>query len=387
MNGLSCKALLGTYAAFVVGCGSGTEPSTPTTGNSRFPMLVNEGGHILSPLRLIVVAAANDTLRDSLFAFAKALPTSTWWPAVATPYGVSPTATAFTVTGPPLVPGTQLTLADIDAYVQAAAIDSAGFAADGRTTYLIFLPAGVSCATGACPPYSAFHTPFGPFNALAVVARSSGATLPGLTMAASHEIIESATDPEEDAWKLESAFHPWTVSPWGLDDGGTFEENADICVGTRYLDGGFYYQRVFSNQAAALGGDPCVPAISTPYFNVTTNGWYSTTTGEVSIPITGWSVGAVPDWVIFKSAGPKTASLPVATTTLSCPDTVLANNARQCGLNNGKTATLHVVLPPGSISQTFFTFHLFSYTVANGQLGGGPGQDNFHTWIVGVYVP
>ena len=374
MNGLSRKALLGAYAAFIVGCGTGTEPSTPTTGNSRFPLLVNEGGHILSPLRLVVVVAANDSLRDSLFAFAKALPTSQWWPAVATPYGVSPTATAFTVTGPPIAAGTQMTLTDIDAYVQAAAIDSAGFAADGRTAYLIFLPEGVSCASGGCPPYSAFHRPFGAFNALAVVVRTQGATMQSMTLAASHEIIESATDPEEDAWKLESAFHPWTASPWGLDDGGTFEENADYVHGTRYLDGGFYYQRVFSNQAAALGGDPCVPAISTPYFNVTTNGWYSTTTGEVSIPISGWSVGTVADWVIATTAGPRTPSLAAPTLSFSCPDTVLATNGRNCGLNNEKTATMHVVLPPGSGSQTFFTIHLLSYPLhANGGPGGGAG--------------
>jgi hypothetical protein len=123
-----------------------------------------------------------------------------------------------------------------------------------------------------------------------------------------------------------------------------------------------------------------------PYFNVTTNGWYSTTTGEVSIPITGWSVGTVADWVIFYSPGRQNASA-LPTITLACADTVVANGGRHCGLNNGKTATLHVVLPPGSESQTFFTFHVFSYSVANGQLGGGQGEDNFHTWIVGIYVP
>lgn len=388
MNGLSRKALLGACAASIVACGTGTEPSTPTTGNSRFPILVNEGGHILSPLRLVVVVAANDGFRDSLFAFARALPTSRWWPAVATPYGVSPAATAFTVTGPPIAAGTQMTLTDIDAYVQAAAIDSAGFTADGRTTYLIFLPPGVTCVVGACPPYSAFHTPFGALNAVAVVTRFQGATIQSMTLNASHEIIEAATDPEWNAWKLESAFHPWSASPWGLDDGGSFEENADMCEGTRYLDGGFYYQRVFANQAAALGGDPCVPAASAPYFNVTTNGWYATTTGEVSIPITGWSVGTLADWVIFTTAGPRTPSLAAPTLSFSCPDTLLADGVRYCGINNGKTATLHVVLPPGSISQSFFSFHLLSLRIdANGQAAAGPGEDNFHTWIVGVYVP
>ena len=387
MNKHSRIALLGACAAAIVGCGDSTGPSTSTNGNSRFPMLTNYGGHLLSPLRLVAVVAGNDSLRDSLFAFAKALPASHWWPAVATPYGVSPTATAVTVTGPPITAGTVMTLADIDAYVQAAAIDSAGYGADGRTVYAIFLPPGVSCTETYCvPPSGAFHVPFGSTNALAVLVRFQGATLQTETVAASHEIIESATDPEEDAWKLVSPFHPWTGSPWGLDDGGSFEENADICVGTKFLDGGFYYQRVFSNQAAALGGDPCVPTIATPYFNVTTSGWYSTTTGEVSIPITGWSTGTRPEWVLTASSGPHTASLTTAALSFSCPDTLLVNGGRYCGINTGKTATLHVVLPPGAVSQTFFSFHLFSVPVsANGQIA--PGDDNFHTWIVGVYVP
>lgn len=117
MNRLSRTAILGACTAAILGCGSSTEPSTAMTGISRFPVLPNGGGRILSPLRVIFVAAANDTLRDSLFAFAKALPTSHWWPAVATPYGVSPTVTVFTGTGPPMAPTAQLSIADVDAYV------------------------------------------------------------------------------------------------------------------------------------------------------------------------------------------------------------------------------------------------------------------------------
>ncbi len=391
MNGFSRTAFLGACAAVIIGCGSGTEPSPSMTGNSRFPMLVNEGGHILSPLRLVVVVAANDSLRDSLFAFAKALPASQWWPQVATPFGISPTATAFTVAGPPIAAGTQMTLADVTAYVQAAAIDSAGYAADGRTMYLIYLPAGVSCiSAGACALYPAFHVSFRTFDALAVVARNQSGfrtMMEAMTLNASHEIIESATDPEVDAWKLESPLHPWTGSPWGLDDDSNVEENADMCEGTRILDGGFYYQRIFSNQAAALGGDPCVPAIPTPYFNVTTNGWYPTTTGEVSIPITGWSVGTVADWELAWGSGPHTTSLSAPTASISCPDTVFLTRSSFCAMNNGRTAMLHVVLPPGAGSQTYFSIRVFSFRIdANGQTGG-PGEDYTHRWIFGVYVP
>ena len=230
---------------------------------------------------------------------------------VATPYGVSPTATAFTVTGPPIAAGTQMTFVDVDAYVQAAAVDSAGYAADGRAAFLVFLPTGVSCASGGlCSTASAFHRAFGTstrgqFDAVAVVVRSQGSTMEGMTLTASHEIIESATDPEEDAWKLESADHRLDRQPLGVGRRRKRSKRMRTSAkGRGYLDGGVYYQRMFSNQAAALGGDPCVPAIPMPYFNVTTNGWYSTTTGEVSIPVTGWSVGAVADWGLVWGPGP-----------------------------------------------------------------------------------
>ena len=358
-------------------------------------MLTNYGGPLLSPLRLVVIAAANDSLRDSLFAFANALPRSQWWPAVATAFGVSPTVNAYTVAGPPIASGTQMSMGDIDAYVKAAATDSSVFTeADGRTAYVMFLPAGVGCTGSVYCPSGSFHLPFLSNDALAVVGRFQGATLTSLTENASHEIIESATDPALNGWKLESASPPWEASPWALDDvsqlpfagtGAVFEENADMCEGTRYLDGGFYYQRVFSNQAAALGGDPCVPAIPPPYFNVTTNGWYPTSTGQVSIPITGWSVGTVPDWVLVVNYGVQTSALPQPTLSLPCPDTVLVSGVRACGLNNGKTATLHVVLPPAA-SGAFFTFHLYTGHVdANGLTP--PDEDYSHRWIVGVYVP
>jgi len=95
-------------------CGSSTEPSSPPdSGNSRFPLLSNGGGHVLSPLRLVTVIAANDLVRDSLFAFTKAIASSRWWKEVAGPYGISQTTTAVTVTGPAIAPGTNFTFSDV----------------------------------------------------------------------------------------------------------------------------------------------------------------------------------------------------------------------------------------------------------------------------------
>jgi hypothetical protein len=268
--------LLALIADTTVGCGSSTEPKGPAVSTSGFPLMTNGGGHVLSPLRLIVIAAQNDDLRDSLFAFAKALPATQWWKTISSPYGISPNATAVTVTGPPIQPGT-MQFSDLRAYVQKAAVDSAGFQPDGRTAYVVFLPPGVSCTGGLCSLFGTFHTGFGTADALAVVPRQPAgliAQMEELTSAASHEIVEAATDPWLDAWRIVAPSIPWEGNPWILDDGGLIangsriEENADLCEATRYLEGGFYYQRIFSNDAALLGADPCVPAIATPYYVV-----------------------------------------------------------------------------------------------------------------------
>src|SRR5205823_1969425 len=65
-------------------------------------------------------------------------------------------------------------------------------------------------------------------------------------------------------------------------------------------EGRFTYQRVWSNRAAAVGGDPCVPAIAATYMNVwIAYGWYPVKPGAtVSIDVTGWATADVRAWEI-----------------------------------------------------------------------------------------
>jgi hypothetical protein len=346
------------------------------------------GGHVLSPLRLVVIAAANDPMRDSLFAAAMALPSSQWWRAVSAPFSISTTATAFTVTGPPIASGTTLAFTDVTAYVQHAAIDSAGYHTDGKTLYLIYLPPGVGCTGSSCAIYSAFHVPFESTDGLAIVKRSTTSTIASMTTVASHEITEAATDPIYDGWRLVGNFYPWNANPWATDDGGSFEENGDFCSGTRYIEGGFYYQRVYTNQAVSRGSDPCVPSIPVPYYLATTaKDWYSTTAAAVDVPITGWSDGAVADWVVTVGAGPHTSSLAAAGVSLSCADSVTIAGTRYCAFNRGRTATVHVTLPGPGLSKAYFTARVFSFRVGPNGERPPAGEDPVHRWIFGVYVP
>ncbi len=172
----------------------------------------------------------------------------------------------------------------------------------GTTCYLLYLPDGVH--NSGPVPFDAYHAPF-PSSAAtlgdgwAVVSRSTpyggGETqLQELTRAASHEVLEAATDPTWNSWSLDAVpATPWMGSIWrSFQDPGPIE-SADLCEGARRIEAnGDEYQHFFSNAAAAANGDPCVPPASTsaePYFNVTTAAdWYSATAGQrIDVPFTG----------------------------------------------------------------------------------------------------
>ena len=393
------KTLCARVAALVVAtaavaCSNGVEPTKSgfaPAKHAAFPRIVNQGGPILTPLRLVVIIAANDPLRDSLTAFATAMASSHWWQQVAAPYGIAQTATSASVIGPPIASGTSLAPAAVVNYVQAAAIDSAGYQHDGRTTYMMFLPAGVAYASDSlCQGYLALHVPFAN-DGLAIVQRCQShfhSMFDAMTSFASHELIEAASDPLWNAWRLTSPFLPWNGSAWALDDGGVFEEAADFCETTEYHEGGYLYQRSFSNDAVAAGGDPCVPAIAPGYYNVTTDqDWYTATAGVATIPFTAWSTDSVADWVVLAASGPRTQSLAAPTVVLSCADSTTINGVGYCRMNNGKSGTVRVTLPAGTGSKSYFTVRVFSLRVGSDGQRPPQGEDYHHYWMVGVYVP
>src|SRR5262249_3642797 len=83
------------------------------------------------------------------------------------------------------------------------------------------------------------------------------------TVAASHEYIEAATDPEVGAG---TAFY-MQDQLWSLEGG----EVGDLCEtgkNSSTTESGFTVQRIWSNKAAKASHDPCVPApAGDVYFN------------------------------------------------------------------------------------------------------------------------
>jgi hypothetical protein len=150
-----------------------------------------------------------------------------------------------------------------------------------QALYVFYLPDGTQVSNHGqqgCRDFTGYHSsvalPNGSLVAYAVIPRCT-TTAPlskqdGVTSSASHEILESASDPyfenQKGAWgAIDAADIGFSVFP------GT--EIGDLCLLSNDAiftptDFSFAVQRVWSNQAALAGENPCVPGdTSTPYFN------------------------------------------------------------------------------------------------------------------------
>src|SRR5262249_8411331 len=143
-------------------------------------------------------------------------------------------------------------------------------------------------ASGGTEPHHQLFSGSGFHDGFAAIQPIS-TNLDDYTGSASHEIIEAATDSSigsHKGWALydDTSLQPYEQTVWLASDGNLHVEVADLCEGTRIRIGSYLYQRSFSNQAAGLNGDPCVP-------HDPSQGWFNTTpfiSGPV-IPVnTGW---------------------------------------------------------------------------------------------------
>ena len=109
-----------------------------------------------------------------------------------------------------------------------------------------------------------------------------GRALQYVTLAASHELAEAATDPFSVRARGRPSSATTSTSTTPRPTPGTTVvggEVGDMCFDDLGLGqdedgrGGFTVQRIWSNAAAAAEQRPCVPALSRPYFNVAPEQW------------------------------------------------------------------------------------------------------------------
>lgn len=261
---------------------AGTTPSEPTPGNvliaQRLPRVEYLGGPFLRHPRVVTITVAGDdaALVSRLERFGEAVTRSGWWREVTDGYCVRPgdcigqgrPAHAAQLVEP--LPD-RVSDADVADLLAAAAGAGTFGELDSDTILLFYLPDGVNFIDAVSGRYCddgprALHSALDVNDtriAYAVVPRCGDAA--DLTASASHEILEATTNP--DPARRGFAFRGGAAS-------GAFTaagvEPADVCGliapdGRVVVDGGFAVQRAWSNRAAALGHDPCVPAPEGPY--------------------------------------------------------------------------------------------------------------------------
>jgi hypothetical protein len=372
--------------------GSDASSSGSAGSHPAWPQVPDNGGPLLQPVKIVAVVASGDPLASSFFAFIDGLASSSWWKTVTAEYGVGTVRSTVHVTGPAMTSNPDDN--GMDAYVEQAISGTPAAAPDGQTLYVLFLPPGIvgvdpkQGPNTGCQLYAGYHWPLGTGGDVRAVVQRCPLQAGGpdelgdATITASHEIVESVTDPASGTgWNLgdPSNPQPWTASPWIA---GLQGEIGDLCTGTEWTEGAYDYQRIWSNAAAATGGDPCKPAYSSvPYYNTSApQGWYTVSPGgTIDIPLTGFSTGTISDWSLYATL--LNSSDPGYTATISSPKTVSQQGVVFEMINNGKNATMTVTAPAGAGSGSWAVFGIQSVPEV------GVGGDPQHLWPVGVHVP
>jgi hypothetical protein len=181
----------------------------------------------------------------------------------------------------------------------------------------------------------------------------------GRAFVAAHELIEAATD-----------------SGSGDRFGFVQSEVGDLCDGKYQSSAGYLLPTIWSNAAAAAGGDPCVPALGGPFFDVSVAplGPQTVAPGATAtLTLTGWSTAPVGDWRVGGAAQPKVVAegAPDGTFTVSLPQDMI---------NNGRQITMTVAAAPDAVAGATATIALVSHD----RLGGTKGRLQLITVTVGA---
>jgi hypothetical protein len=380
------RGLLLSSLLAAVGCGGGGTPQTSggqstsgTTGSASssgtsgsssagnftpaahepLPVIVDRGGPVWSPLNPVTIRLPGARL--DLGADVDVLLSAGWFEAVGAEYGVAggQHLANYEVPdpSPSMVSGSDVKQLIMD-LIDAGSVPPPAIG----TVYAIEYPSSTTVTwNGAtsCTSLGGYHGELVWGDAgvpyAVVFDCPTGVVLPdpvqSAEIAASHELLEVATDPfpiTNPAYQL----------PTDLSDSWDYEgitEFGDFCTNATarsplILDGGTLASRIWSNRAADAGpGDPCIPG--DVYYSVTTDASQVVNLGTsaseqtVSVTLTGWSTASTADWYVHVEQGFGTFPLTVS---LSNSD---ANGFSS--INNGRSLTLTMIVPANVASLSF----------------------------------
>ena len=256
------------------------------------PQVENRGGPVLTNALFVPVVFPGETLSQPIAVFMSAVGRSQYWASIGTEYGVGP-ATSVAPVSVTAAPGPNITDPGVQSFLAQAIASDPRFGALGPATdagisashpdaappanvvYVLFYPPGTTITATSlgtsCVDFAGYHGSFvlPNGNGVTYVVIPRCASLNGLsgidevTAIASHELIESATNPDQN----DPAFVGTDIDhfAWAFVVGDG--EVADMCsvLKDAYAHpaeadlSAFTVSRSWSNQAASAGSDPCVP--------------------------------------------------------------------------------------------------------------------------------
>jgi hypothetical protein len=250
----------------------------------EFPEVLSRGGPVIKAPKVVPIIFPGDPLAANITSFTAKIAASEYWKTLAAEYGIGPIAPVATITVGEAAP-TTTTVDGIESWLaQKLMGPTPEFGApDADTLYAIYYPASTTITDDgsgfgqSCQGYGGYHFEItvtggvggGKQVGYAVMPRCAG--VDDLTVTASHEYFEWATDPfpkSKPAFnRLDDNHWAWQVTMIG--------ELSDLCT---YLDRdsirpaeiGFDVQRHWSNKASLAGKYPCAPAKPAPYLQAIT---------------------------------------------------------------------------------------------------------------------
>lgn len=276
------------------------------------PEMTNHGGKVLSAPVLVTVTFAGDPLEQTIQTFDDAIGGLSWWSTTMGEYGIAPATSGGHVVVADPAPST-ISDGEIQKWILAGIADATLPAPTDQTIYLLYYPETTTITIPggqgvSCQSFGGYHSWLylsgdGGKQPIQYAVLPRCGSLDSLTVAASHEITEASTDPNPALL----AGLPNTTGGWVLDGPTAWSspqaggENADLCEFFGSVsEGGYALTRAWSNAAAKLGENPCVPVppdpAGLPYFNAAIVDEILTASpgGDVSTELRCYSFGPLP---------------------------------------------------------------------------------------------
>jgi hypothetical protein len=317
------------------------------------PQIPHHGGAVLKNPVLVGVTFPGDALAERLKAFDQDVVNLRWWPAVASGYGVG----SGTYGGHVYVneaPASKLSDSDVEDWLAKKIADQTLPAPTDQTLYILYYPSSTTVTldgAASCREFLGFHSAAtvqwqgsDMKVAYAVVNRCND--LDQVTETSSHEIAEAISDPQPlDVQSL--GYMLLESNAWTMLGG----ENADMCAGVAGVtENGWSLTRVWKNQNAALGQQPCVPEgdSDVPYFNA----------GIVKDTIAATAGTTVSTEVDCYSFGPLSGPIQLSVQVYGKSGLSFGFDRKTC--NNGDKVTMSITVPAGARRGTDYHYNLVS---------------------------